>query len=77
MNWSCVNQLPRRVPLFAQNRQFERTFWCPGRDSNPHGLSPEDFKSPASTIPPPGLIIDNTRFCPYVGYTFCMVLRAP
>src|SRR5215471_13986521 len=30
--------------------------WCPGWESNPHEeKSPEDFKSSASAIPPPGL----------------------
>ena len=34
--------------LFLQN-------WCPGWESNPHEeKSPEDFKSSASAIPPPG-----------------------
>src|SRR5215467_6099191 len=29
--------------------------WCPGWESNPHeDKSPEDFKSSASAIPPPG-----------------------
>src|SRR5882724_836911 len=29
--------------------------WCPGGESNPHEeKSPEDFKSSASAIPPPG-----------------------
>jgi hypothetical protein len=29
--------------------------WCPGWESNPHEeKSPEDFKSSASAIPPPG-----------------------
>ena len=31
------------------------TKWCPGWESNPHEeKSPEDFKSSASAIPPPG-----------------------
>ncbi len=31
------------------------TNWCPGWESNPHEeKSPEDFKSSASAIPPPG-----------------------
>ena len=40
---------------------IEKTAWikvterCPGWESNPHEVkSPEDFKSPASAIPPPG-----------------------
>src|SRR5256886_13567642 len=34
----------------SQKRQ-----WCPGWESNPHEeKSPEDFKSSASAIPPPG-----------------------
>jgi hypothetical protein len=33
----------------------DRTNWCPGWESNPHEeKSPEDFKSSASAIPPPG-----------------------
>ena len=28
--------------------------WCPGQDSNLHGQRPDDFKSPAFTISPPG-----------------------
>jgi hypothetical protein len=32
-----------------------RKKWCPGWESNPHEeKSPEDFKSSASAIPPPG-----------------------
>src|ERR1700740_1782674 len=32
-----------------------RLYWCPGWESNPHEeKSPEDFKSSASAIPPPG-----------------------
>src|SRR5712691_5181089 len=32
-----------------------RDQWCPGWESNPHEeKSPEDFKSSASAIPPPG-----------------------
>ena len=32
-----------------------RVRWCPGWESNPHEeKSPEDFKSSASAIPPPG-----------------------
>ena len=27
---------------------------CPGQDSNLHDTRPDDFKSSASTIPPPG-----------------------
>src|SRR5438876_8306865 len=34
---------------------FEKAHWCPGWESNPHEeKSPEDFKSSASAIPPPG-----------------------
>src|SRR5258708_1440688 len=33
----------------------KRINWCPGWESNPHEeKSPEDFKSSASAIPPPG-----------------------
>ena len=33
----------------------KRAQWCPGWESNPHEeKSPEDFKSSASAIPPPG-----------------------
>src|SRR3989442_8499784 len=35
-------------------RRYFKT-WCPGWESNPHEeKSPEDFKSSASAIPPPG-----------------------
>jgi hypothetical protein len=34
---------------------FNKKQWCPGWESNPHEeKSPEDFKSSASAIPPPG-----------------------
>jgi hypothetical protein len=34
---------------------FNGMKWCPGWESNPHEeKSPEDFKSSASAIPPPG-----------------------
>ena len=34
---------------------FNKKEWCPGWESNPHEeKSPEDFKSSASAIPPPG-----------------------
>ncbi len=34
---------------------FNKEDWCPGWESNPHEeKSPEDFKSSASAIPPPG-----------------------
>jgi hypothetical protein len=34
---------------------FNKKDWCPGWESNPHEeKSPEDFKSSASAIPPPG-----------------------
>src|SRR5712692_3683746 len=34
---------------------WEQGYWCPGWESNPHEeKSPEDFKSSASAIPPPG-----------------------
>jgi hypothetical protein len=34
---------------------FNQIEWCPGWESNPHEeKSPEDFKSSASAIPPPG-----------------------
>ena len=40
----------KRKPLAGNS-----SFWCPGRDSNPHAvLSAEDFKSSMSTIPSPG-----------------------
>jgi hypothetical protein len=36
-------------------KTIEQTNWCPGWESNPHEeKSPEDFKSSASAIPPPG-----------------------
>ena len=39
----------------ASHIQPQTSKKCPGWESNPHGLkSPEDFKSPASAIPPPG-----------------------
>jgi hypothetical protein len=35
--------------------KIKRKDWCPGWESNPHEeKSPEDFKSSASAIPPPG-----------------------
>ena len=35
--------------------QIKAKKWCPGWESNPHEeKSPEDFKSSASAIPPPG-----------------------
>ena len=35
--------------------QHKKIKWCPGWESNPHEeKSPEDFKSSASAIPPPG-----------------------
>src|SRR6266700_251818 len=37
------------------NAIFNKKDWCPGWESNPHEeKSPEDFKSSASAIPPPG-----------------------
>src|SRR6266481_8416263 len=37
------------------DRFFNGLEWCPGWESNPHEeKSPEDFKSSASAIPPPG-----------------------
>jgi hypothetical protein len=40
------------VPYELNN---DGTNWCPGWESNPHEeKSPEDFKSSASAIPPPG-----------------------
>ena len=36
-------------------KRTTRVRWCPGGESNPHEeKSPEDFKSSASAIPPPG-----------------------
>jgi hypothetical protein len=36
-------------------KRTARVRWCPGWESNPHEeKSPEDFKSSASAIPPPG-----------------------
>ena len=36
-------------------KRTTRVRWCPGWESNPHEeKSPEDFKSSASAIPPPG-----------------------
>src|SRR6266404_6359536 len=43
--------------------------WCPGGESNPHEeKSPEDFKSSASAIPPPGHSVGK-------GFT-CFIRRA-
>src|SRR5271163_1159162 len=45
--------------------RLDRKKWCPGGESNPHEeKSPEDFKSSASAIPPPGRVVGNrfTRF---------------
>jgi hypothetical protein len=40
---------------------FNKKDWCPGWESNPHEeKSPEDFKSSASAIPPPGQGRDKT-----------------
>ena len=45
--------------------QIKAKRWCPGWESNPHEeKSPEDFKSSASAIPPPGhrqKLIDYTQ----------------
>src|ERR1700675_3134411 len=59
----CLSGVPRRgaktyaVPR-ASVRKLARIYekkWCPGWESNPHEeKSPEDFKSSASAIPPPG-----------------------
>jgi len=44
----------RRRP--RNSSSFNEKQWCPGWESNPHEeKSPEDFKSSASAIPPPGL----------------------
>src|SRR2546429_9334676 len=39
----------------CNSSSFNKKQWCPGWESNPHEeKSPEDFKSSASAIPPPG-----------------------
>jgi hypothetical protein len=44
-----ISRCPGKMPLLKGKR------WCPGWESNPHEeKSPEDFKSSASAIPPPG-----------------------
>ena len=43
----------RRIGAACRSR---KTKWCPGQDSNLHGLGPDDFKSSAFTISPPGPI---------------------
>jgi hypothetical protein len=44
---------------FGNSSNFNRKEWCPGWESNPHEeKSPEDFKSSASAIPPPGRLAD-------------------
>jgi integrase len=41
--------------VIRRNRLSTKKKWCPGWESNPHEeKSPEDFKSSASAIPPPG-----------------------
>ena len=45
---------------------------CPGRDSNPHGpFGPEDFKSSASTLSPPGQLKWFTTFGPTTTAASC------
>jgi hypothetical protein len=46
--------------------------WCPGWESNPHEeKSPEDFKSSASAIPPPGRLAP-TKSSMYEGCAQCL-----
>src|SRR5882762_6341390 len=45
----------QRVSESCSNWRTLPKSWCPGGESNPHEeKSPEDFKSSASAIPPPG-----------------------
>src|SRR5215471_8625877 len=46
---------PYRGRGIQQTIENQGRKWCPGWESNPHEeKSPEDFKSSASAIPPPG-----------------------
>jgi hypothetical protein len=48
-NLELKKELQRNI---AEHKELK---WCPGWESNPHEeKSPEDFKSSASAIPPPG-----------------------
>src|ERR1700686_2415604 len=48
-------QEAHRKRRFRNSFSFDKKEWCPGWESNPHEeKSPEDFKSSASAIPPPG-----------------------
>src|SRR6266480_7084614 len=50
------------VTLAHNSFIFNKKEWCPGWESNPHEeKSPEDFKSSASAIPPPGHGRVNSR----------------
>src|SRR5947209_3697643 len=45
----------RQLASFSLSPHSNIQKWCPGGESNPHEeKSPEDFKSSASAIPPPG-----------------------
>jgi hypothetical protein len=45
----------KEIPAKALDDVMGKQKWCPGWESNPHEeKSPEDFKSSASAIPPPG-----------------------
>src|SRR6266481_4610185 len=54
-SFSCnVDCIGTHAKLQRLNDSKKRQ-WCPGWESNPHEeKSPEDFKSSASAIPPPG-----------------------
>ena len=44
-------------------KRTARVRWCPGWESNPHEeKSPEDFKSSASAIPPPGQALESSIY---------------
>src|SRR5262249_42693442 len=59
---TCQDDATRRDAMSGPSE------WCPGWESNPHEeKSPEDFKSSASAIPPPGhrqIIKINMRAVP-------------
>src|SRR5213596_2075925 len=55
-----------------------RKKWCPGWESNPHEeKSPEDFKSSASAIPPPGRWHYKSSGQEHVLQHYCVYSRSP
>src|SRR5437899_252263 len=57
---------------------FNKKEWCPGWESNPHEeKSPEDFKSSASAIPPPGRWHYKSSGQEHVLQHYCVYSRSP